>query len=522
MTKDIKRNRDRWVHWAIYLIIVFIILSSLLSFWNRYVTTDTRRIIDQTERVKHLVKSIESGLLDKIKFRAYEYGLSKNEEILHSYEKAMLAGDSILNQLERDLRNQNYPLEKLVAVRGQITVYVNQTKEIVENLKTKDVLGAKVYLSESTRTFEDKTTYHTLVDEVIRFENQIEEQARSDYEWSIADNAIIQIILLILSIPILIITSTRLKKEVASSNQLLKELDQNNKQYLYDDGEVTQLEAKNIVEKSISSLKKAFTFVDHVSKGEYDEAKNSVPPATRSLNANTLMGALLGMSAKLQNVEQEERQRQWISIGLNEFYGIVRNHQNDLVSLADQATTFLTRYLKSQQGSLFLLAKQDEEEYLELKACYAFERKKWIEKKIEIGNGLVGQTFLEGEPILLTEVPNGYTEITSGLGHVTPSCLLIVPLQYNHKTEAIFEVAGFTKYAPHQIEFVKRAGEFLASAIQNGKRTNEMEALLSQSQQQAEILRAQEEELRQSMEELQATNEEIARREREARGETNR
>lgn len=101
------------------------------------------------------------------------------------------------------------------------------------------------------------------------------------------------------------------------------------------------------------------------------------------------------------------------------------------------------------------------------------------------------------------------------MGTSPPSCLFIVPLKYNHKTEAVFEVAGFTKYEAHQIEFVKRAGEFLASAIQNGKRTNEMETLLAQSLEQSEILRAQEEELFQSMEELQATNEEIARRERE-------
>lgn len=153
-------------------------------------------------------------------------------------------------------------------------------------------------------------------------------------------------------------------------------------------------------------------------------ANDSVPNEVRKLNDKTLMGALLAKSSRLQIVEQEVRQRQWVSTDLNEFYGIVRNNQNDLVSLASQATIFLTRNLKPQQGSLFLLTNQTGREYLELKACYAFDRKKWLEKKIEIGTGLVGQTFLEDEPMLLTEVPNGYIEIRSGLGHVTPQLFI--------------------------------------------------------------------------------------------------
>jgi CHASE3 domain sensor protein len=517
MKNNTSKNRDRWVHWAIYLIIGFVVLSSALSFWNRYVTGDTRRTIDQTERVKLLVKSIESNLLDEIQLSLYEFGFSKNTEMLGSYEEAVSDGDSILLELERNLSEQNYPLENFLELKGQIREYVKQSKSVIEILKTKDTLAIAQYLSGTSTAFNNKPRYHALVNHVTHFENQLEEQARSDYEWSIADNAIIQIILIVLSIPILVITSNRLKKEVASSNSLLVQLDNNNKQYLYNDGQETTLDAKHIVEKSIGSLKTAFAFVGNVSKGKFEIANDSIPKEVRGLNDNTLVGALLTMSSRLQSVEQEEHQRQWISTGLNEFYGIVRNNQNDLVALASQATTFLTRYLKSQQGSLFLLTNQNGQDYLELKACYAFERKKWVEKRIEIGTGLVGQTFLEGEHMLLTEVPNGYTEITSGLGHVTPSCLLIVPLQYNRKTEAVFEIAGFVKYEAHQIEFIKRAGEFLASAIQNGKRTNEMETLLAQSREQAEILRAQEEELRQSMEELQATNEEIARRERELR-----
>jgi hypothetical protein len=108
---------------------------------------------------------------------------------------------------------------------------------------------------------------------------------------------------------------------------------------------------------------------------------------------------------------------------------------------------------------------------------------------------------------MCAEIPNGYTSITSGLGDSTPSCLLIVPFPYNEEVEAIFEVAGFKKYGGHHIEFLKKAGEFLAAALQAAKNNNEMQELLRQSREQAEVLKAQEEEMRQNMEEPEATQE---------------
>jgi len=38
------------------------------------------------------------------------------------------------------------------------------------------------------------------------------------------------------------------------------------------------------------------------------------------------------------------------------------------------------------------------------------------------GEGLVGQCALEGNGFLLTEVPENYVKISSGLGEATPQC----------------------------------------------------------------------------------------------------
>jgi hypothetical protein len=507
-----KSIQENFVHYSIYLIIGFIILSSILSFWNRYVTYDTRRIMDQSKQINQLAVAIETNVLDKIDFGLHQYALSTGEVKMDTYFSAIKSNDSILNRLRAGLLDQNYSLAEFDKIKDLLNHYISDSRILIKTISSQNDSVQIVEINQFLKNHEFKSAYNKFIKELIAFENTIESQAESDYQWSIADNAIIQIILIILSVPILIIASKRLRKEVSTRNDLLSRLDINNRQYLYNDGLEADMNAEHIIQKSIKSFKTAFTFVENVSKGMYSQAHQLIPEEQRKLNTNTLMGALLEMSTKLKMSEEQEKQRQWIANGLNEFSGIVRNNQNELTVLANKTAAFLTRYLESQQGSLFIHEKTEDDEFLALAACYAFEKRKWIDKRIDIGFGLIGQVYLEGSYVMLTDVPNGYTNITSGLGHATPSCLLIVPLIYNEKVEAIFEVAAFKKYETYEIEFLRQAGEFLAAALQSVRSNTKMQVLLRQAQEQAEVLKSQEEELRQNMEELAATNESLSRK----------
>jgi hypothetical protein len=501
-----KARKEKLVINAIYLIIGFITLSAGLSFWNRHVTYQERGIIDQTEMVKLSAKNIEIYVLHELVQTSLVYAVASKEVHPAMYQTTLRKKDSIFSQLNAALKSQGFKKSGLDIIKSMIDKYVIQCKQFVETSGDS--------ASDGSIEFQSKKEYDAIIHEIEVFENVLEDNAKSDYEWSIVDNAIIQIILVLLSLPILFIASHNLKSEIKSRESLLRNLEDNNKRYLFHDGEATAINADAVVKKSIDSFQRAFNFVEKISSGNYAEAKTLLPESTRPLNQNTLMGALSDMSEKLKKSEDEDIERQWVSSGLNEFYGVVRNFQDKPDLLVEKANTFLTKYLASQQGGLFVLRKSEEKEFLELAACYAFNKKKWIEKKIDIGDSLVGQAFLEGEHVLLTEIPAGYTSITSGLGDATPTCLLIVPLIYNEKTEAVFEVARFKKYLPFEIEFVKKSGEFLAAALQTAASNFKMQQILQESVERAEELRAQEEELRQNMEELEATNEAMKRHEK--------
>ena len=214
---------------------------------------------------------------------------------------------------------------------------------------------------------------------------------------------------------------------------------------------------------------------------------------------------------KIEAAQQEEKKRQWASEGLAQSIKIMRDHE-EMQQLYDDLISFTVKYVEANQGGLFVLNEDNQEDrFLELVSAYAYDRKKFIKKRLNIGEGLLGQTYLEGKYVLLKEIPENYINITSGLGKSNPRSLLIMPIMVNEKTLGLIEMASFKEFEDYQIQFLETLGENIASTIDSVRNTSRMQSLLEDSQQQAEEMRAQEEEMRQNQEELQATQEELAR-----------
>lgn len=213
---------------------------------------------------------------------------------------------------------------------------------------------------------------------------------------------------------------------------------------------------------------------------------------------------------------EEEERRKWINEGLNKFADILRQNNDDLQILSDEVIKNLVIYLEANQGGLFLVNDEDENDrHLELLSAFAFNRKKYREKRIEFGDGLVGTCAIEKQSIYLEAIPQDYIEITSGLGDARPDSLLIVPLKVEETVYGVVEIASFNKFSQYQIDFVEKVAESIASTISSVKVNMRTKKLLEQSEQQSQELSSQEEEMRQNMEELKATQEENARQKAE-------
>lgn len=246
-------------------------------------------------------------------------------------------------------------------------------------------------------------------------------------------------------------------------------------------------------------------------------------------NEDELGNSLLEMRESLKKAEEarqkqdkEEEERNWATAGQAKFADILRNHNSNVNELSYSIISEMVKYVGANQGGIFIINNDDRDNiYLEMMACFAYDRRKYITKHITIGEGLVGTCFLEGETIIITDVPPGYMDISSGLGDTDPKYIALIPLKINEEVHGVIEIASLSELPQYKIQFIEKIGEIIASTIASTKINMKTKMLLEQYQQQSEEMKAQEEELRQNMEELQATQEEAARKEIQLEGTIN-
>ena len=257
--------------------------------------------------------------------------------------------------------------------------------------------------------------------------------------------------------------------------------------------------------------KKLLQFIDDINQGNFttEIVKNE------EAGDGEFVDSLLKLRQKLVEEKENEKIRNWTNEGLAKFSEVLRSGQ-EMQVMYDRLISNIVENIEANQGGLYVIDDDDDgDKIIKLVSCYAYNRKKFEERTLEIGQGLLGQTYLEKQTLVLKKIPQDYVSITSGMGEATPNNLLIIPLMVNENVEALLEVASFTEFKPHHIEFLEKLGEGIASTVATIRVDQQTKRLLTQSQIQTEEIRAQEEEMRQNMEELQATQEEMSRKERE-------
>lgn len=268
--------------------------------------------------------------------------------------------------------------------------------------------------------------------------------------------------------------------------------------------EFGQMGAK--VDELVQALKHSADFAQRIGEGRYDTA---FKPASE----NDILGmSLINMRNNLIENEKRDKERNWIVRGVAEISEILRMHDT-IDSLGEDVIKFILDKIGAIQGAFYIVNDDDiKRPVIEMRASYAYTRKKYLKAKFKFAEGLVGQAAAEKDTVMRTEIPDEYVTITSGiLGDQRPKCILIVPLITNEEVYGVLEFAGFRRFDPSQVKFVQELSLILARTIFNIKVNERTRKLLAESQEMSNELKEKQEVLRQNAEEMQATQEELQR-----------
>lgn len=266
-------------------------------------------------------------------------------------------------------------------------------------------------------------------------------------------------------------------------------------------------------QETIDSLENQISEKDHVINmnalfakkiGEGDLAANDA-----EIDDNDILGhSLKKMRENLALTNEKEKEQNWIAKGKDTISDILRL-QNDLDNLSYLTLVELIKYIDVIQGAFYIYNEEDKT--LENKATYAYNRRKYLDTKFQIGEGLVGQCAYEMDVIYRREIPDEFVTITSGiLGDKKPNSLLLVPLITDEKLQGVLEFASLKDdISELKIRFLRELSDIIARTIFNLKVNTRTEKLLKDAQEMTEELQENEEELRQNAEEMRATHEEL-------------
>ena len=264
----------------------------------------------------------------------------------------------------------------------------------------------------------------------------------------------------------------------------LGNLDASNKILVRGEDEIARITSS--VNTISDKMYQAKEYIASVEKGNWSQK-------FKASDADDELGqALVKMRNSLQYLEDEQLQRQiedekqnWVTRGLAQFSELIYKNADDTTQLAEVIIKNLVRYLHAVQGGFFIIVDEDKEDlHLDLIAAYAYDRRKFMEKRVGMQEGFVGMCALEKQTIYKTDIPKNYFAITSGLGKGAPTAILLVPLKVADKVFGVIEVATFESFNQFQIEFAEKIADSLGASLANLKARWQTNQALEQMQEQ--------------------------------------
>ncbi len=215
------------------------------------------------------------------------------------------------------------------------------------------------------------------------------------------------------------------------------------------------------------------------------------------------------MITNLRDTTRTNKEQDWLKSNLAKFFGVMQGQRN-LQALTDQIMSELTPVVGAQHGAFYLAEQSGDQTTYALTSTYAFLKRKHLANRFALGEGLIGQCARERKPIIVTDLPEDYVQIGSGLGESRPRSIAVYPVFFEDQVKGVIELGAFRDFTPVQLAFLEQLMLSIGLAINLIGTSMRTEQLLQQLQGSNVELDKRRAELEHRAALLEARNREIA------------
>ncbi|MGI9652906.1 response regulator [Chryseobacterium sp. RLHN22] len=476
MPKKILRN----LQFGVGLSLVILVASSIASYMSIQNQMNHRESVGKSRRAVTAVKDVLVAILDaETGNRGYQ--LTGRESFLEPYNRSLNEYSKAIGQA-KNLDVSDPDQQKLLnALEENVEKSIANLRFYVDN-RRKGIVMSQQQILES-KAYMDKC--REVVNKFVKNEeNQLEIKSKDLNKSS--NTTVIFIVFSALSA--IIVTAffyLKLRNDLVRREKLEK-----------------ALRAKDIeISRRVSAIQK---IANRVANGDYtqtltDDAQDDLGDLVDSLNH---------MKESLRKSFDQINRSDWKQKGLailNE--SLVGNKSVKEVSQA--SLNQLIEYGGCINGSLYLINDGS------LKLTSAFGLENSMKKAFEVGEGMIGQTFLSKKEKIYNDLNDKDFVVSFASSQLKVNGLLLIPIFYGGHGIGVLELASTQNFDQDKIDFFVESARNIGIALNAAKGREKEQHLLEETQAQSEELQVQHSELENLNTELEAQTQKLQASEEE-------
>jgi signal transduction histidine kinase len=199
-------QRGNLVYLVVILIGSLLIADILLTYHNNKIIQKNKRLQQETQQIKIYYDQIGKLIIQALDLGLRGYAIVQTDKLVQPMHNAVAWKDSILQNVEEPLIKQGYDMSEFSVLKDSLTSYTEYCFMLKSLLDSgQDEEFKKLFMKDKGAHMWYQ--YVLCEQNIIKFENKINQEAETSYREALNKNHLLQIVIFLISIPTLFFTA---------------------------------------------------------------------------------------------------------------------------------------------------------------------------------------------------------------------------------------------------------------------------------------------------------------------------